>query len=1683
MAHYVTNHGLYTLLATAVSGSTDLRCGIIKGTTPTKTQIKDCDTVSDLLNLSGVDEAVASGYARQDLADVALTEADIIDTVLLQADPPVYVAVATGETWKGQFYYIEDTTDATRVLVSVDIFTTPIVTDGNDVNGTAMALMFTVRGELIQMDTIAARPAAGLPDDIFYASDTQETFVWDEVGDVWVEIAQNYAAASTTVTGVVELATQAEAEAQSDTTRAVTPIGLANYTLATEVPPNARTISTTAPLAGGGDLSANRTLSVSAASTTATGVVELATAAEAEAQTDNTRAVTPLALANYALLSELGGGTANITITEHDAGGGGDLDTALAAALTAAEAAGGGKIVIAPGTYTSDVDHSYDPAQGHLVIYAEGATITYSGTGVFFTVHSSTGGGGTKPFVTVIGGEFLGTASAVGCFRVLDSQGTIFKDNKIRDFSKASVLGEGFAFEIRNEESWCEITRIHGLKTNCHHAIVFTPQSLSGGTAGSESFARTEFIGCQVSGGVAASGDPLMLLRGGVYDSIFRDIKGNIASGAVAMRVVGGAGFNYGGTLFDGIWGYETTDGLGGGSILFQSETPGTTVMPAFMGRPHVSATNFEQDPTNPITFAARVEPAAIEFYDRGSAPGTPGTDKIRVYNRAGTLYQKDDTGTETAIVGGGSIAASAVTFDDTVDIVADDVQAAIVEVRQDAIDVFTITLASLDINTTAPLQGGGNLSADRTLSVATATTTSTGVVELATQAETEAQSDTTRAVTPSGLVNYVLNGDTSLTLSTDTRLTRSAANTLTLDAVGGGAAIMRMPFASKIAIGATEPTFEDFYISHGYTTPYNAIEGTLRVQITTKNTGDITKRRAGMLTSVADHASVNQINVTGATNATPIVITTASVHGYTTAERITVEGVGGNTAANGIWDITVINTTEFSLNTSVGNGAYTSGGFVTNRSMMTGHVIQMAVHSERGGLTGAAINGDDVAGLTVQNSGTAKGTDAIYIAASPAITGDAWWSGFTHQGEATNGMLLVGTYSRAAAQFNGPILFADSGSFVIDARLRRTATKVLTLDDGAGGAAVLNSEGSIRSAITSTTLPAFSHATDTNTGISFTGSDGLTASTNGVVRQIWANSGVQFGGSTSFGGGVTVIGITNAATVPSTNPSGGGVLYSEGGSLKWRDSSGNIFALAAASSTVQGIVELATQAEAEAGTDTARAVTPEGLANYTLATEVPPNARTISTTAPLTGGGDLSANRTLAVSNATASAVGVVELATQAEAETATDTARAVTPEGLANYALSNGTRGVDQIQNAQTGTSYTFVLSDRWKLVTSNNGSAVTFTIPANSSVAYPIGTWIDVANIGNGNTTIAAGGGVTLTAPVTAVLRLGIRVRLVKIATDSWLMISGPKHAASVIFTPTGTIAATDVQAAIAEVATEAIVPTASTTVEGKVELATQAEAEAGTDTTRAVTPEGLANYTLASEVPPNARTISTTAPLAGGGDLSANRTLTVGTASETATGVVELATTAEATAQTDTARAVTPAGLADRVKTSRSISTTAPLSGGGDLSADRTLTISAATATATGVVELATQAEAEAQTDNTRAVTPLGLANYALSSEALVSTRTINTTAPLTGGGDLSADRTFAVSAASTTATGVVELATQAETEAQSDTGRAVTPSGLVNFVQSTTINLMVVITQAAYDALSPPDANTYYIIVG
>ena len=87
----------------------------------------------------------------------------------------------------------------------------------------------------------------------------------------------------------------------------------------------------------------------------------------------------------------------------------------------------------------------------------------------------------------------------------------------------------------------------------------------------------------------------------------------------------------------------------------------------------------------------------------------------------------------------------------------------------------------------------------------------------------------------------------------------------------------------------------------------------------------------------------------------------------------------------------------------------------------------------------------------------------------------------------------------------------------------------------------------------------------------------------------------------------------------------------------------------------------------------------------------------------------------------------------------------------------------------NAQTG-SMTTVLTDAGKTITMSNASANTVTIPANSSVAYVIGTRINILNLGAGACTPTAGAGVTINGTITA-LATNSSAAVIKTATNTW------------------------------------------------------------------------------------------------------------------------------------------------------------------------------------------------------------------------------------------------------------------------------------------------------------------------
>jgi hypothetical protein len=100
----------------------------------------------------------------------------------------------------------------------------------------------------------------------------------------------------------------------------------------------------------------------------------------------------------------------------------------------------------------------------------------------------------------------------------------------------------------------------------------------------------------------------------------------------------------------------------------------------------------------------------------------------------------------------------------------------------------------------------------------------------------------------------------------------------------------------------------------------------------------------------------------------------------------------------------------------------------------------------------------------------------------------------------------------------------------------------------------------------------------------------------------------------------------------------------------------------------------------------------------------------------------------------------------------------------------------------NAQTGTTYTFVLADADnKLVTASNAAAQTYSIPTNATTAFPIGTQINLIQIGAGQVTVQAATSGTTTVVSTGATAASPKCRaqysavtLIKRDTDSWYAV---------------------------------------------------------------------------------------------------------------------------------------------------------------------------------------------------------------------------------------------------------------------------------------------------------------------
>lgn len=127
---------------------------------------------------------------------------------------------------------------------------------------------------------------------------------------------------------------------------------------------------------------------------------------------------------------------------------------------------------------------------------------------------------------------------------------------------------------------------------------------------------------------------------------------------------------------------------------------------------------------------------------------------------------------------------------------------------------------------------------------------------------------------------------------------------------------------------------------------------------------------------------------------------------------------------------------------------------------------------------------------------------------------------------------------------------------------------------------------------------------------------------------------------------------------------------------------------------------------------------------------------------------------------------------------DTAT-TADLTTAQTLTNKTLTAPV--INLSLNAQTGTTYTFVLGDNGKLVTASNASAQTYSIPTNANVAYAVGTQINIIQIGAGQVTIQAVTSGTTTVASTGATATAPKLRaqyssatLIKASTDLWYVV---------------------------------------------------------------------------------------------------------------------------------------------------------------------------------------------------------------------------------------------------------------------------------------------------------------------
>lgn len=317
-------------------------------------------------------------------------------------------------------------------------------------------------------------------------------------------------------------------------------------------------------------------------------------------------------------------------------------------------------------------------------------------------------------------------------------------------------------------------------------------------------------------------------------------------------------------------------------------------------------------------------------------------------------------------------------------------------------------------------------------------------------------------------------------------------------------------------------------------------------------NTGDITLTGQTYLTLTGQTLTANPIDL--ATSQVSGILANAKTTGDTnnTANSLVLRDAAGNFSAGAI-----IASLSGNADT-VTNGVYTTGSYsdpvwitalngskLTSNSVTTAQMAQMSANSIMGNNTGVSATPSN---LSVSQTRALLGlntTDTVTFT-KLALGGSSY----------SNASLTVygagGTGIASALAYFGPPAIATPGNLyylVID----KNGTQSLIL-----GVNKNSATGGIPS------NAAFLSTYNPVTGLALGRGQSL-GLPNTVDIYISPLGNVSLFNAGSFGSGEGVLSIADATTAPTTNPTGGGVLWCEAGALKYRGSSGTVTTIAVA--------------------------------------------------------------------------------------------------------------------------------------------------------------------------------------------------------------------------------------------------------------------------------------------------------------------------------------------------------------------------------------------------------------------------------------------------------------------------------------------------------------------------------------